>query len=228
MRKLLVSLSFGAALVGSVAMAACVGEEPSTTSATQGALNGPCFANGTCNAGLSCAVVDGTTKCTTPGTTTPPPPSGDASTVDAAPVVVPDGAPVEPAACKFQTTPFPCGNPMPPKVCYGATQSCTLTGCNPSDIAWECNSARQCGTPCCVPPTSATLTAGANCTEGTLLMTVGATSGAACSNATACKAGETQLCQANSDCPKGQRCTPVKIVGAGAALNGTIVAACAP
>lgn len=227
MRKLFVSLSVGALVAGSVAMAACVGDAPSpSATAAQGVLNGPCFANGTCNGELACTVVDGTAKCT-PATL--PPPVGDASSpTDAAPTVPPDGAPTQPVACKFQTTPFPCGAPMPPTVCYGATQSCTLTGCNPTDIAWACNSARQCGTACCVAPTDGTLAVGANCTEGTLLMKAGTSTGSTCSTATACQPGEAQLCQANSDCPKGQRCTPVKVIGANASLNGTIVAACAP
>jgi hypothetical protein len=227
MAKLALFLSISTAVVGSFAVAACVGDEPSSaTSGTvaQGVLGGPCFANGTCNDGLACNLVEGTAKCTA---------STDAHSGDASSNIPPsngtsDAASSDPTVCKFQTTPFPCGDQLPPTACYGATQSCTLTGCNGSDLAWQCNSARQCGTACCVSPNAATLAPGAGCAEGTLLITAGAGLGAACSSDTACAAGATQLCQANSDCPQGQRCTPVKIIGAGAALNGTIVAACVP
>jgi hypothetical protein len=195
---------------------------------TQGELNGPCFANGTCNSGLSCDTVDGAATCTAssdkpPGDTT----TGDASSTDP-PIGDPDAS-SPPTSCSFQTTTYPCDDPMPPTACYGATQSCTLTGCGGSDIRWECNSARQCDeTACCISAAVATLAAGASCAQGTLLMTAGASTGTVCESALACAAGETQLCQANSDCPKGQRCTPVKIAGAGASLNGTIVAVCVP
>ncbi|AKV02568.1 hypothetical protein AKJ09_09231 [Labilithrix luteola] len=204
-----------------------MGDDPAPgTSATiaQGELDGACFANGTCNTGLSCNVIEGKPKCTSSSDT----PSGDASSGDP-----PSGGNTDasgPIVCKFQTTTFPCGGQQSANVCYGKTQSCTLTGCNADELLWACNSARQCGTACCVAPEVATLAAGINCTEGTLVIAAGAASGATCSSGTACGAGQTQLCQANADCPTGQRCTPVKIVGpgAGAALNGTIVAACVP
>ena len=227
MGKLLVFSFIGTAVVGSFAVAGCVGDEPSSATAgtlAQGVLGGPCFANGTCNEGLSCELVEGEAKCTTSSGA----PAGDASSVDPPSNGNTDAGRSGPPVCKFQTTPFPCGNEKPPTACYGGTQSCTLTGCNVGDIAWACNSARQCGTACCVSADVATLAAGAACAEGTLLISAGASSGATCSSGTACAAGDTQLCQANSDCPQGQRCTPIKIIGAGAALNGTIVAACVP
>lgn len=221
-------MSIGVAVIGTFAVAACVGDDPPAgTSATiaQGDLDGACFANGTCNAGLSCDVIDGKAKCTSSSDT----PAGDASS-DPPTSGNKDASTSGPTVCQFQTTTFPCGGQQPPNACYGATQSCTLTGCNADDLMWQCNSARQCGTACCVPKDVATLAAGTNCTEGTLVIAAGTASGAACSSAPACEADQTQLCQANSDCPTGQRCTPVKIVGpgAGAALNGTIVAACVP
>lgn len=233
MAKLLVSSLFpsassvSAALVVAVALAACVGDDAATTAGSttaQGVLGGPCFANGTCNAGLSCNAVDGTMKCAS-STSVPP---VDASTTDAPADTSTGDAAAGPLVCKFQTTPFPCGDSQPPNACYGDTQSCTLTGCNVDSIMWACNSANQCGTACCVPSTAGTLSTGSTCTEGTLLITAGATSGAECAAATTCPAGAIQLCQANANCPAGQRCTPVKIIGAGAALNGTIVAACVP
>lgn len=226
MRTRLAFWSLGAAVVGTFAVAACVGDDPpagTSTTIAQGDLDGACFGNGTCNTGLSCNVVDGTAKCTS-GT------SGDAASTDPPTSGTKDASPSGPASCQFQTTTFPCGDQQPPTACYGATQSCTLTSCNAGELSWECNSARQCGTPCCVSQDVATLAAGINCTEGTLVIAAGAALGATCSSDTVCAAGQTQLCQANSDCPTGQRCTPVKIVGpgAGAALDGTIVAACVP
>lgn len=217
--------SIGIALIGALAVAACVGDDPSGSTpgtGAQGALGGPCFPNGTCSVGLSCNLVEGTSKCA---------PSSDASSGDAS-VDAPgtdsatDSAPSGPLVCRFQTTPFPCGGQQAPVACYGATQSCTVTGCG--GLSWACNSANQCGTACCVPTTAATLNTGTTCTEGTLLITAGATSGAVCAPGIACTGGDIQLCQANANCPPGQRCTPVKIIGAGAALNGTIVAACVP
>lgn len=196
MRKLFVTLSIGAALVGSFAVAACVGDDPAPGPGGTGVAPGANPDDASTGSDSS-----------TPGT---------------------DAEPAGPQICKFQPTTFPCGNGLPSKACYGATQSCTETLCGGTDITWACNSARQCGTACCVPDTAATLAAGANCAEGTLLIKAGTVIGAACATDTVCKAGETQLCQANSDCPKGQRCTPVKIIGAGAAFNGNIVAACAP
>lgn len=231
MRKLLGVVFIGMSVAGSFAMAACVGDEPAAITsggAAQGALGGACFANGTCSTGLSCNVIDGAAKCsTTSGATTSGGPTEDASMVQP-PTNGSDGGTSAEAGCKFQTTSFPCGDPMPPTACYGATQGCTLTGCNPSEIRWECNSPRQCGTACCVGTDAATLAAGAGCTQGTLLITEGAASGATCSATTTCAAGATQLCQANADCPKGLRCVPVKIIGPVTALSGTIVAACAP
>jgi hypothetical protein len=216
--------SLGSAIVSTLAVAACVGDSPglATPTPVEGELDSPCFANGTCNEGLSCSLVKGTAKCVPAGSTPPV----DASTlVDGA---VPDAPGSVPTVCKFQTTSFPCGDQMPPTACYGATQSCTLTGCNVGDLAWQCFSPRQCSTPCCLSAANATLNAGASCAEGTLQMSGASVAGAACSPTAACPAGDTRLCQANSDCPAGQKCSPVKIGGAGAAINGTIVAACVP
>jgi hypothetical protein len=213
------------AVVGTFVVAACVGEAPTAPTSgtqTQGGLDGPCFANGTCNEGLSCGVVKGTATCV---------PSGDASTVDASSIDdanAPDAADSGRPACKFQTTSFPCGDPMPPIACFGATQSCTLTGCGGTDLAWQCFSPRQCSARCCVPTANATLIAGADCAVGSLEVSPTATAGASCSSTAACAVGDTQLCQANSDCLAGQRCTPVKIVGGGAAINGNVVAVCVP
>ena len=222
-------VSVGVVILGSFVVAACVGDSPTADpgAATQGAVDGPCFANGTCNAGLGCSVVMGTARCVTPGNTSP----ADASSGDdssAAGDASPSDASTGPQICKFQTTTFPCGGQMPPTVCFGATQSCTLTGCGVGDLAWQCFSPRQCSAACCLTAANATVNAGANCAAGSLQVSGGATEGATCALATTCAAGDAQLCQANSDCPSAQKCSPVKIVGGGAAINGSVVAVCVP
>jgi hypothetical protein len=205
----------GVALAGLVFLA-CVGDAP--TSGGQGQLGGPCYPGDTCNAGLRCTSLDGIKSCELP-------PGDDASTTDAG-STSDSGPPV----CMFAPTPYPCGGQEPPYACYGQARSCTATGCN--DLIWNCNSPNQCsGTPCCVPP-DALLVPGASCGLGTLQLgaagDAGLTSGSACGAGTTCKAGETQLCQANAQCPAGKICSPVKITGGPASLNGTILGACVP
>jgi hypothetical protein len=44
-----------------------------------------------------------------------------------------------------------------------------------------------------------------------------------------CKAGDIRLCNASSDCPVGQKCSPVKATGGGAAFDGKVfLSACVP
>lgn len=208
------------AVVGSIAIVACVGDAatpPATGS--RGELNGPCFANGTCNTGLACNVVDGAAKCVAADGGAPADAGVDAS--DA-------GLPV----CSLGTTQFPCTGQMMGAGCYGATQTCAITGCNdPTNQRWECFSPNQCSTlPCCVPADSATLHTGKNCTQGALEMMPAITTGSSCGTGLACKINETQLCQFNAQCPPGQICSAVKVVslgdGGAASINGAVLGAC--
>ena len=221
--------TLGAVLAGASLLAACVGEDAPGLGASagrrQGELDSPCFANGTCNPGLSCSVIKGTAQCAAPAAVDAAVvglPSEDAS--------APDAPRSGPPICMFQTTKFPCGGMMPPLACFGTIQGCTLTGCGGADQTWECFSPRQCSNkPCCVSTVNERLTAAASCGVGKLQVTSAiATNGSGCTSTTACPTGDAQLCQANSDCPAGQHCTPVKVTGGGVAIEGTVVAACVP
>lgn len=225
------SFSFvGAAIVGSFVVAACVGDDPTVSSpatGTQGELNSPCFANGTCTNGLSCTVVQGTAKCVPPDD----PAAADASTI--ADGGTADAADAKPSACAFTPTTFPCGilKGQPPFTCFGAASSCTGTLCGLDEQSWGCFSQRQCGdtNPCCVSTAKATLSAGAGCAQGTLAMTADASTGATCSSSLSCGPGDTRLCQADAHCAAGERCTPIKVVGGPVALDGKVfIGACVP
>lgn len=217
-------------VLGSFVVAACVGDEPfsgPTGSGTRGMLDNQCFENGTCNPGLSCNVVQGLAKCVVPGDASVV--VGDASSVtDAGTQPIADAAP---STCVFTPTTYPCAKGMPPMTCFGAASSCTATGCNPEDQQWGCFSQRQCNdvNPCCVKPASGTLEAGVACAQGTLKMMPEAGTGAMCSNSLSCAADETRLCQADSHCPPGQRCSPIKVTGGPVALDGKVyLGACVP
>jgi hypothetical protein len=193
-----------------------------------GILGGPCKTGGTCNAGLVCEVRSGSAICVDP----------DASTDDAS---VDAGADVEagPRTCTFKPTVYPCGGQNPPFACYGPTQSCSLTGCSGlTDIQWQCFSPNQCNSPCCLGgasdsgPIDAVLTGTPDCSQGTIQMLAvdggGGVNGAICSQGAQCPADAIQLCQANSQCPTGKVCSPVKVTNGGLSMNGAIIGACVP
>jgi hypothetical protein len=203
----------------------------------QGEAGGPCFADDTCSAGLTCGIVAGKAQCAAPDAGPGASASGSSSgTVpgDGGPNPSADadaGTDAGPTACVFAASPFPCGVDDPPTACYGATQSCTLTGCSgQGDMLWMCNSVKECGAAgsCCVAKANATLTAGPDCTDGTLKITSGTASGSVCAADPTCPDGDTQLCATNAQCPAGQKCKPVKITGAGASFNGQTLGACTP
>lgn len=218
-------LSVGVAVLGSLVVVACVGESTAPPAAAQGNLDGPCFANGTCNTGLRCDVIQGAAKCA---------PVGDASPGDASPDG--DGAATDSGLpeCSFKPTSYPCSGGATTSACYGATQTCTITGCSGiDDLAWSCFSPNQCSTlACCLPASNASLTSGKNCAQGALAMTPGATSGASCGVGATCSPGDTQLCQFNAQCPAGKVCSAVRLVSLGdggiASLNGVVIGACGP
>jgi hypothetical protein len=192
---------------------ACVDTTPT------GILGGQCKPDGTCNVGLACEVVEGSPKCVDPDAA--PPSDGGAD------------APAGPRTCPLKPTVYPCGGQNPPFACYGATQSCSLTGCSgQTDIQWQCFSPNQCSSPCCVTAADAVLSGTSDCSQGTLLMQAvdggGGVSGATCSQGAQCPSGATQLCQANSQCPTGQICSPVQVKNGGLSMNGAVVGACVP
>lgn len=218
----LVALGIGLSAIG---IAACVGEN---TTLAQGTLNGPCFSDNTCNPGLSCSLVGGTATCVLKdsGSTNDSGGGNDSGVADTGT----DG----PRICAFQSTTYPCGGANPPNACYGQAQSCTLTGCSgQTDIRWECFSPNQCSSAaCCVSPNDAVLTGTKNCSQGALQMLAvdggGGVNGAKCALGNSCGSGDVQLCQANSQCPSGKVCSPVKITNGGASAAGVIVGACVP
>lgn len=229
MRKLFALFSVGAVVGSSFAIAACVGDAPSVSSA-QGELGGACFANGTCNQGLTCGVVQGQAACTEPSDAGASGDDGGASTgSDGGSTGSDDGGPPSTSVCKFSPTPYPC-TPAEGTACYAGAQSCEgPTGCVDPAISWPCNSANQCtGTACCLAAAAGIANPGVNCTQGTLILMPDASTGTVCEAASTCAAGETQLCQVNAQCPKGQHCTPIEVASNRTSLNGTILAICAP
>ena len=220
-------LSFGVGLVSSLLVVACVAD---VATVPRGDLNGPCFVNGTCNAGLRCDVVNATAKCV---------PLGDAAPADAAPT---DASPISDGGktdsglpvCSFTPTSFPCQGGPSATACFGATQTCSITGCSGNnDEYWSCFSANQCSTrACCLSASKATLAPGTNCSPRALSITPGITTAATCASGATCGAGDTQLCESNAQCPAGKICTAVNLVslgdGGAASLNSVILGACAP
>lgn len=211
--------SLGFVGIALVTFAACV----DSTAPKQGELNGPCL-NGQCNLGLVCSNATGSPVCVEP----------EAGANDAAVTDASSDADAGPRQCTFQPTTFPCTQGP---TCYGASQSCSLTGCpgGDTDFRWACFGPNQCGnTPCCIAASVATLTPTTDCSQGGLKMTFvdGGVSGgiqaSTCESGQACASGEIQLCQFNSQCQKGTVCSPVKISGSGTSANNVIIGACVP
>ena len=213
----------GLAFVG-VLFAACVSNAPPPG---QGELDGPCFANSTCNAGLVCQLVSGTATCLNPdGATT-----NDASTAtDSASAS--DGGDGGLPVCKFSPTVWPSQCPGGPTgaACFGAAQDCSLTSC--AGERWECFSPNQCSqAPCCISASAGVLTPQHDCSQGAITMVKSTPSGSVCGSGSACGSDDAgpqiQLCQFNYQCPTGQICSAVKVVSSDAAsINGSLIGAC--
>lgn len=214
-------LCFGVVVAGSLVFA-CVGDAPAT--AALGRLDGPCLTDGSCNPGLTCATISGGSRCVA---------ATDAAVEDSS-TTVDSAVDSGPRACSFAPTPFPCTGQSAGPACYGQAQSCTLSGCGGStDVRWECFSPNQCGsTPCCIASTSAALTPTTNCSQGGLKVLAvdggGGVPGSVCGSGLACAAGEIQLCQFNTQCPKGEVCSPVKVSGSGGSASNLVLGACMP
>lgn len=212
MSKVLIGLAVLATCVGAVAVVACVGDDPVSTTPT---TTPDASTTGTPSAST-------TTSTTATGTSTSTPPDTDSgSTNDAS---TPDSG----LACSFQPTTYPCGpaQQMAGRACYGDVQQCTLTAC--SDLLWQCNSPRQCNnTACCVPSTTAGYVSRTNCEVGALTITAGTKVGSSCEAAANCAAGEIQLCQFRADCPNGNYCAPIAVSGP-ASMNGQHLGVCTP
>ena len=61
-------------------------------------------------------------------------------------------------------------------------------------------------------------------------MTAGTTTGATCGSGAACGSDDAgpkiQLCQFNTQCPKGQICSPVKVLSDQTSINNAVLGAC--
>lgn len=228
------------AIVVAASVGACKGDEPPAQVASggpEGELGGPCFSNNTCNGGLTCGVVGDTARCvagegngstssssSSSGSTTSSSSSSTGGPADAG-----SDADSGPAVCTVTPTTYPC----PFATCYGQAQSCTVTGCNVGEARWECHAPNDCqggagGFACCVPTTIATAKPVAACGVGTLEMKANVESGSTCTAGSSCQDGAAQLCASTSDCPAGQRCTPLKPTNGPATVNALDLGLCTP
>src|SRR5213075_2838013 len=96
-----------------------------------------------------------------------------------------------------------------------------------TDVRFDCFSPNQCtSAPCCIKASNAMLVPNSNCTLGGLQLLspdAGGGDGTFCGQAPACPAGDTQLCQANGQCPMGKVCSPVKFGGAAPSSLSTFI-----
>ena len=190
---------------------ACTGEDVTATDGLEpGKLGGECLANGSCNTGLTCTLVDGKAKCA--NATTPSNEAGVVADTGA------NDADVVRTQCPFAATSSIC----PGKVaCYPriapadasdpqAQPSCAETAdeCPVGALAWECNSPHYAGGTCCL--TADLLTSSPTCSEAKIQL---AGKGTKSLTDGKCPQGQLQLCQANNQCPPDQYCSPVRILG---------------
>jgi hypothetical protein len=216
-----------ALFVAVIAFMACVGSDPVGASSggapATGEHLGPCYPNGTCNAGLECR----DTVCLTPGEPAPDGGGGggdasnDTSSVDAAQDTGPDGC-VE--SLSMGGSDFPCGATK----CFsgehccgdGGTASCfTSTGqcAAAGSMQVECMNPLHCAAlgPCC---SNLVITDPNSCPISGLVDKSTCTAGASCTNGP-------QLCdKASPNCMTG-KCTPVSIKIPGTA-SAVLTGAC--
>jgi len=188
---------------------ACVNNGDDTSGKSPGTLGGPCFANNTCNSGLTCALENGSGVCEASDATldapvldtgndvTTPGDAGDAG-VDAD------------AACNVTEAPnllcnASCLNqPDAGGGCCPKYQACIDQPVDcPSLPTWSCQSRADCSNvPCCI---SATVTPG--CPPSITFSTT--EPGAVCASSAACMTDQVALCSQSSDCPN-QTCVGVE------------------
>ena len=201
----MVRIASAAALFAAVAsVAACLGEDITSSSATtpaaRGERGGPCYPNGTCNGGLLCVGgecrSDGeATDAATPATPAP------TATADAGSTPSVDSG----SSCSVAIPTLPAG-PVCPGVgsgsCASGTPCCSKLGVNAceactngNDTTWACNARFHCGgKPCCL--TTSTLDAN---TCPVTLSNVGAS---ACEPTKPACDGR-QLCASTAECASG-------------------------
>jgi hypothetical protein len=135
----------------------CVSGEETSDAATQGSLGGPCFANNTCNANLTCVLVNGKGVCEQSDATTTSETGSDATQDQTTQDVTGDVAPAD-AGCEASVTAQPaclgnCG--LSGDLCCPISGQCFQSGCvgncNGSPC-WLCSSKSDCpGNFCCAP-----------------------------------------------------------------------------
>jgi hypothetical protein len=183
-----------------LAFVACVDGGDSGDAATQGSLGGPCFANNTCNANLTCVLVNGKGICEQGDATT------DQTTTDAGSDVVTqdqttqdvtgDVAPVD-AGCEATVLAQPACFGCAGQNCCPTSAQCYQSGCgvNCNFPCWSCTRGSECGGGglfCCDPNATVQPTCPPTATID-LNPTTGCSS--TCTNGLF-------LCQTNGDCPQ--------------------------
>ncbi len=184
---------------------ACVNGGDDSNSKQPGALGGPCFANDTCNAGLSCTLENGSGVCEQPDATISDGPV-DQAVAETGPT---DAGSDASDACTQMPTPVePCH-----KTCLdaGAGGCClpqmacvpTAASCSGPVQPWVCQSSADCpNMQCCLLATVE------GCPPHIVLD--GGTPGAECKNS--CPANELQVCMTSNDCTGGKQCIGSTIV----------------
>ena len=218
-------LILGICLASVAAVVSCVGDSGTPSGGGPGTLGGPCLQNGTCNAGLACAIVGSAALCTQPDASIDgavADAGADHNSGDAAPGVdASDAAP--PCEAGITTPPFSC--PQYYNDCYDVDSmahvcQASSTGCmNMYTNFFIANCFATCGAnqPCCLSPASAT----PGC-PGTL--SIAARASSACTTTGSCAVGEIALCTPSQPCITG-KCVPAKVAGV-PALQGTVFGFC--
>ena len=202
----LVPLLAVSSLLASVVVAGTGSDPVVSDGPERGQLGGECLANGSCNSGLSCTLVDGKAKC------------ANAPTSSEAGAVADAGEDSGRTHCDFDVTSSVCPSMV---ACYASNALSTDAGdaaaprcidppeeCASSELTWECNSPHYPGGSCCL--TADLLPSQPTCSEAKIQL---AGKGTKSLTDPKCPQGQLQFCQGNNQCPPAQHCSPVRILG---------------
>jgi hypothetical protein len=198
----------------------CVSDNSSTT---PGTLNGPCFANNTCNTGLACVLVSGTGVCML--TDAAPTEAGMDAGADAS---APDADAAVEAGCDAGTPHLACGAKCPlggdggagnpQEVCCPTSGGTCIADTHPDAggvgsclggmVTWVCQSSADCmsNETCCVIGTVDTAACPPELTQP-----VNATCSASCNGHV--------LCTSTAQCSGSQACVAAKMIQAQATIG---------
>lgn len=201
---------------------ACTGSDPDPVF-SEGGLDQPCFANGTCNAALACQAgrcrpgtgadagtsassgASGTTSSSGASTSTSS--GGTTSTSSSSSSGGPDGGPCEQSAvaggpvCGLGVICTPgqtcCGDGTSPLPLGSCVASCTEA----QQVAWQCESDMQCaGSVCCIVSSERAPNSGDACRVEVLANAL-----SRCGPKEACaEPGKRRACSQGADCPSGK------------------------